>query len=80
MSVNLSVEKEGKTLEILANGKLSQEDYKKLIPEVERLIKEHGKINILFEMSQFHGWEPGALWEDSSLTSSILPISPAWRS
>ena len=43
MSVSFSVEK-GRILEILASGKLSEEDYKKFIPEVERLIREHGKI------------------------------------
>ncbi len=30
----------------------------------ERLIGEHGKIRILLEMHDFHGWEAGALWED----------------
>lgn len=64
MAVTFSVEKDGKILEILATGKLSEDDYRKFTPEVERLIKQHGRVSILFEMSQFHGWEPGALWAD----------------
>jgi len=62
--VKVSETNDGKVLEIYASGKLSQQDYRQFLPEVERLIKQHGKINILFEMSQFHGWEPGALWLD----------------
>ncbi len=64
MAVKVSEEKDGKILEIQASGRLSEEDYKQFLPEVERLIKKHGKISILFEMSEFHGWEAAALWED----------------
>jgi hypothetical protein len=31
---------------------------------VERLVKEHGKIRLLVQMHDFHGWTAGALWED----------------
>jgi hypothetical protein len=31
---------------------------------VERLVKEHGKIRMLVNMLDFHGWTAGALWED----------------
>jgi hypothetical protein len=64
MTVKLQEVEDGKVLEISVIGKLSEADYKHFAPEVERLIKENGKIRILLEMSQFHGWEPGALWED----------------
>ncbi len=64
MAVTVSEEREGKIIEIHASGKLSEKDYKQFLPEIERVIKKHGKISIAFEMTQFHGWEPGALWED----------------
>lgn len=51
-------------LVVRASDKLSKEDYAQFVPEVERLIKEEGKIRLLFEMQDFHGWEVGALWED----------------
>ena len=31
---------------------------------MERLVKEHGRIRILVEMRDFHGWTAGALWQD----------------
>lgn len=57
-------EADGKILAIKMSGKLTKEDYKHFLPEVERLIKDHGKIRILCQMHDFHGWEMGALWED----------------
>jgi hypothetical protein len=66
MAVELTrEEKDGhRVLVIRASGKLSKEDYEHFVPEVERLIEQEGKIRLLFEMHDFHGWEAGALWED----------------
>jgi translation initiation factor IF-3 len=50
---------------VRVSGKLSKADYETFVPEVERLIEEHDKVRILFEMRDFHGWELGALWEDT---------------
>jgi len=54
----------GKLLEAGLTGKLTEEDYQKFVPLVERLVKEHGKIRMLVEMHDFHGWTAGALWQD----------------
>ena len=51
-------------LHVRATGKLTKEDYLQFLPEVERLIKQQGKIRLVFEMNDFHGWDAGALWED----------------
>ncbi len=54
----------GKVLEVHLTGKLVREDYAQFVPVVERLVKAHGKIRLLVEMHDFHGWTAGALWED----------------
>lgn len=54
----------GKVLSVKVSEKLTKEDYEKFVPEVEGLIKNQGKIRILFHMHDFHGWTMGALWED----------------
>ncbi len=51
-------------LSVKLSGKLTKEDYEHFVPEVEGLIKQHGKIRILLQMDDFHGWSVGALWED----------------
>jgi hypothetical protein len=63
MTIELNEVVEQHLLEVKASGKLSAEDYHHFEPAVERLIDE-GKIKILFEMHDFHGWEMGAMWED----------------
>ena len=55
---------EGKILVVQASGKLSKADYQHFVPETERLIKQFGKIRVLFEMHDFHGWEMAGVWED----------------
>ncbi|HVC92895.1 MAG TPA: STAS/SEC14 domain-containing protein [Pirellulales bacterium] len=64
MSVELHDESDGNLLVVKLNGKLSKLDYERFIPEVEKAINEHGKIRVLVEMRDFHGWTAGALWED----------------
>ena len=54
----------GKILVIHVTGKLVKEDYAHFVPEFERLLREHGKLRLLFDMTGFHGWEAGAAWED----------------
>jgi hypothetical protein len=65
MSLQLSEEKDGRNLLVHASGKLTTEDYEHFVPEVDRLIKQHGKVNILFGLHDFHGWKAGALWADT---------------
>jgi hypothetical protein len=64
MTIEFHEELEGMVLVVKVSGKLSKADYEQFVPETERLIKLFGKIRVVFEMSDFHGWEMGAMWED----------------
>ena len=64
MTVELQTQGDARTMTVRLSGKLSKEDYNAFVPEVERLIQQHGKIRLLVEMHDFHGWDAGALWED----------------
>ena len=46
-------------------GKLKKKDFNAFTPIVESSIKTHGKINLLIELRDFHGWTVGAVWEDT---------------
>ena len=65
MSVQLNEENDGKVLVIQVSQRLTRQDYAHFVPEVDRLIGRHGKIRVLIEMHNFHGWSVGALWEDT---------------
>ena len=64
MATQLAETNGGRVLEVAVNGKLTHDDYQHLVPAFERLATRHGKIRVLFEMTDFHGWEPAALWDD----------------
>ena len=64
MSVELREEAAGKIVLVKLSDKLTKEDYEHLAPHFDRLIKQHGKIRLLVEMHNFHGWTLGAVWQD----------------
>ena len=64
MSIQVKKENGGTILVVHVSGKLAKADYELFVPEFERLLREHGKPSVLFDMSGFQGWEAGALWED----------------
>jgi hypothetical protein len=64
MATKLSETNGGRVFEIQVSGKLTHEDYQHFVPEFERLVNEQGKIRVLFDMVNFHGWEFAALWDD----------------
>ena len=70
MPVIINETNDGKVLEVKVSGKLRHEDYQRLVPEFERLIRQHGKISILLQMVDFHGWEGSALWDDIKLDAA----------
>lgn len=64
MAIKLNETVGGKVLEVKVSGKLVHADYEHFVPEFERLVKQHGKLRVLFNMVEFHGWEVAALWDD----------------
>jgi hypothetical protein len=64
MPIKLEERGEGRVLDVHVSGKLAKDDYKQFVPEIDRLIEQHGTIRVLLEMNDFHGWNAGALWED----------------
>lgn len=46
------------------SGKLHDEDYKTFVPMVDKAIAEDGKVRVLAQFHDFHGWDAHALWDD----------------
>ena len=67
MAIQLVEENGGKVLTIQVSGKLEKADYELLVPRFEQLVRQHGKLGLLFDMTDFHGWDAGAAWEDLKL-------------
>jgi hypothetical protein len=65
MPIQFSEENGGKVFVVHVSGKLEKSDYENFVPEFERLVAQQGKLSVLFDMTGFHGWDAGALWEDT---------------
>jgi hypothetical protein len=46
------------------SGKLHDEDYKSFVPLVDAEIAKEGKVRMLVQFHDFHGWDVKALWDD----------------
>lgn len=64
MPIQLSEENDGRILVIQVTGKLVKTDYPGFVAEFERLLRKHGKLRILFDITGLDGWDAGAAWED----------------
>ncbi|MHB1331991.1 MAG: SpoIIAA family protein [Sulfuriferula sp.] len=65
MTIQFSEENDGKLLVVHVSGKLAKVDYERFVPKFERLVQQHGKMRVLFDMTDVRSWEAGALWEDT---------------
>jgi hypothetical protein len=45
-------------------GKLHDDDYKIFVPAVEAAISAQGKVRLLAQFEDFHGWDAHAAWDD----------------
>ena len=61
---NIQLEAFNDLVEVRVEGKLTRESYQLFVPFLEEVIEREGKIRVLFEMVDFHGWTAGALWDD----------------
>ncbi len=52
------------TVGIKVTGKLHDEDYKSFVPMIDSVIEKEGKVRLLFEFEDFHGWDLHAAWDD----------------
>jgi hypothetical protein len=64
MPIQLNEENGGSILVIHVGGKLAKADYEHFVSEFERLVRQHGKLRVLFDMTGFNGWEGSALRDE----------------
>jgi len=64
MPIELYEESGGKHLAIHVSAKLAKADFKRFVPEFERLVRRQGTLRVLFDLSGFAGWETDALWDE----------------
>ena len=53
-----------KVLGFRLSGRLHDEDYKKFAPLIDAAVAKEGKVRLLAQFHDFHGWDMHALWDD----------------
>jgi hypothetical protein len=51
------------------SGQLHDADYRAFVPVVEAAIAKNGKVRVLAEFADFHGWDVHALWDDTKFAT-----------
>jgi hypothetical protein len=59
-----------KVLGFKMSGKLHDADYKTFVPLVDAAIAKDGKVRILAQFHDFHGWDAHALWDDIKFSTT----------
>jgi hypothetical protein len=59
-----------KVLAFKMSGKLHDEDYKKFVPLVDAALEKQGKVRLLAQFENFHGWDLHAMWDDIKFAST----------
>jgi hypothetical protein len=72
MPIHINEDSGGNFLDVHVSGILSQTDYEQFVPEFERLAAQHRKLRVLFDMTDFHGWEAAAIWEEIKFDAKHL--------
>lgn len=52
------------------SGKLHDADYKQFVQLVDAEIARDGKVNVLAQFHDFHGWDAKALWDDIKFSTT----------
>jgi hypothetical protein len=58
------------TVGFTLSGKLRDEDYKTFVPLVDAEIAKEGKVRVLAQFHDFHGWDVHALWDDIKFSTT----------
>ena len=57
-------ESSGKILGLKISGKLHDKDYATFTPLIDAAVAKEGKVRLLAQFEDFHGWDLHALWDD----------------
>ncbi len=52
-----------KLVELIVDGKVTQEDFDRISGQMETFIATHGKIKILEDIRKFSGFDPSVFWD-----------------
>ena len=70
--IEIFPESSGKCIGMKINGKLMQADYKEFVPKLEAIIKEYGSLRCCVELTEMHGFQYRAIWDELKFDTKHL--------
>jgi hypothetical protein len=64
-------------LRLTVPEKLKADDFGQIAPQIESLIKQHGKIRLLIDATGFGGWELNSCRQIMAISSRCTSLSPS---
>jgi SpoIIAA-like len=52
------------------SGTLHDADYKTFVPAIDAAVAKAGKVRLLAQFHDFHGWDAHALWDDVKFSTT----------
>jgi universal stress protein A len=62
--LEIQPESRGDFLSVCAIGQLTERDYQKFTPRLDKLVAEYGHVRAIIDMTAFEGWTAKAAWQD----------------
>ena len=57
---------------VRATGKLTKPELIQFRTDFERILKDRGKLRLLFDATEMEGWDAGALWQEAKFDMKHL--------
>jgi cation transport ATPase len=64
MPIELKERQDGRVLEAVATGELTRADYAEFVPEIERLVNQHGHVGVVFDTREMTAQSAAPLWDE----------------
>jgi len=62
-----------KTIELVVNGKVTQQDWEDVVPKFEKFLDQHGTIRLIEIIESLKGFDPVLIWEGIKLDIKVIP-------
>lgn len=73
MPVTYKEDAAAKTIELVVNGKVTQEDWDNVAPKFSKFLDDHGTIRLIEVIESLKGFDPILIWEGIKFDIKAIP-------
>lgn len=73
MPVSYSEDPATRSIELTVSGKVTQEDWDRVVPRFETFMEAHGTIRLIEIVESLDGFDPGLIWQGIQFDMKAIP-------